>query len=128
MYYDPFMFEQLNYQTGGVSAETSRGGLVFNVVTQTGSNTLRGSFMYNGSNKHLQANNISAALRTDLLAAVPAVALRANPNLQPGSKIISMFDTGFSLSGPSCATSCGSWGTGKLVKLDQLQSVRVGLK
>jgi hypothetical protein len=38
IYYDPFMFEQLNYQTGGVSAETSRGGFVYNMVTQTGTN------------------------------------------------------------------------------------------
>ncbi|HUF66725.1 MAG TPA: TonB-dependent receptor [Gemmatimonadaceae bacterium] len=121
MYYDPFMFEQLNYQTGGVSAETSRGGFVYNMVTQTGTNRLRGSFMYNGSNESLQANNISPALRQDLLAAVPARALEANPNLQPGSKIISMFDTGFSLSGPVVHDKLWFVGTGKLVRLDQLR-------
>jgi len=75
MYYDPFMFEQINYQAGGVSAETSRGGIVYNMVTQTGTNALRGAFMFNGSNEHLQSNNISPALRKDLLAAVPARAL-----------------------------------------------------
>lgn len=121
MYYDPFMFEQLNYQTGGVSAETSRGGFVYNMVTQTGSNRFRGSFMYNGSNQHLQANNISADLRKDLLAAVPPLALAANPNLQPGSKIISMFDTGFSLTGPVVQDKLWFVGTGKLVRLDQLR-------
>ena len=36
IYYDPFMFEQLAYQTGGVSAETSRGGFVYNMVTHDG--------------------------------------------------------------------------------------------
>src|SRR5262245_62741722 len=77
IYYDPFMFEQLNYQTGGVSAETSRGGFVYNMVTQTGTNALRGSFMFNGSDDSLQANNISPALRTELLAGVPALALAA---------------------------------------------------
>ena len=51
IYYDPFMFEQLNYQTGGVSAETSRGGFVYNMVTQTGTNQLRGSFMFNGTDE-----------------------------------------------------------------------------
>ena len=100
MYYDPFMFEQINYQAGGVSAETSRGGIVYNMVTQTGTNAFRGAFMFNGSNEHLQSNNISPELRTDLLAAVPPLALAANPNLEPGSKIISMYDTGATLSGP----------------------------
>jgi hypothetical protein len=121
MYYDPFMFEQINYQAGGVSAETSRGGIVYNMVTQTGSNTLRGAFMLNASNKHLQANNISSELRKDLLAAVPALAIQANPNLEPGSKINSMYDTGFSLSGPIVRDRVWFVGTGKFVGLDQLR-------
>ena len=121
MYYDPFMFEQINYQAGGVSAETSRGGIVYNMVTQTGTNALRGAFMFNGSNEHLQSNNISPALRKDLLAAVPARALAANPNLEPGSKIISMYDTGTSFSGPIVRDKLWFVGTGKLVRLDQLR-------
>ncbi len=68
--YDPFMFEQLAYQTGGVSAETSRGGFVYNMVTQTGTNRLRGSFMFKGSNDSLQFNNISPELRKELLLGV----------------------------------------------------------
>lgn len=121
MYYDPFMFEQINYQAGGVSAETSRGGIVYNMVTQTGTNALRGAFMFNGSNEHLQSNNISPALRKDLLAAVPALALAANPNLEPGSKIISMYDSGVSVSGPIVRNNLWFVGTGKVVSLDQLR-------
>jgi hypothetical protein len=121
MYYDPFMFEQINYQAGGVSAETSRGGIVYNMITQTGTNALRGSMMFNGSNKHLQSNNITPELRRDLLAAVPALALQANPNLEPGSKIVSMYDTGISLSGPILRDKLWFVGTGKLVRLDQLR-------
>jgi hypothetical protein len=121
MYYDPFMFEQLNYQTGGVSAETSRGGFVYNMVTQTGTNTLRGSFMFNGSNKHFQADNISSALRTDLLTQVPALALAANPDINPASKIISMFDSGLTVSGPILLDRLWFVGTAKRVRLDQLR-------
>jgi hypothetical protein len=56
-----------------------------------------------------------------LLAAVPPRALTANPNLQPGSKIISMFDAGFSVSGPIVRDKLWFVGTGKLVRLDQLR-------
>jgi hypothetical protein len=121
MYYDPFMFEQLNYQTGGVSAETSRGGFVYNMVTQTGSNRLRVSFMFNGSDDTLQADNISPELRADLLKQVPALALAANPDINPASKIISMFDTGLSVSGPVMRDRLWFVGTAKRVKLDQLR-------
>jgi hypothetical protein len=121
MYYDPFMFEQINYQAGGVSAETSRGGIVYNMVTQTGTNAFHGALMFNGSNKHLQSNNITPELRRDLLAAVPALALAANPDLEPGSKIISMYDAGMSVSGPIKRDKLWFVGTGKLVRLDQLR-------
>jgi Carboxypeptidase regulatory-like domain len=121
MYYDPFMFEQINYQAGGVSAETSRGGIVYNMITQTGTNVLRGAMMFNGSNEHLQSNNITPELRSDLLKAVPPLALQANPDLEPGSKIISMYDTGISLSGPVVRDKVWFVATGKLVRLDQLR-------
>ena len=91
------MFEQLNYQTGGVSAETSRGGFVYNMVTQTGTNQLRGSFMVNGTDESLQFNNISPELREELLLGVPPLALQANPDLEPGSKVIKMYDLGLTV-------------------------------
>jgi hypothetical protein len=121
IYYDPFMFEQLNYQTGGVSAETSRGGFVYNMVTQTGTNNLRGSFMFNGSNEDLQFNNISPELRQELLAGVPPLALAANPNLQPGSKILRMHDLGLTVTGPVMQDKLWFVGTLKRTRLDQLR-------
>src|ERR1700719_548097 len=45
MYYDPFMFEEINYQTSNGSAETARGGIVYNMITKTGTNVLRGAYM-----------------------------------------------------------------------------------
>jgi hypothetical protein len=121
IYYDPFMFEQLAYQTGGVSAETSRGGFVYNMVTQTGTNRLRGSFMYNGTGDSLQFNNISPELRQDLLRGVPPLALAANPDLQPGSKVLKMYDLGLSVTGPIVMDKLWFVGTLKRTFLDQLR-------
>jgi hypothetical protein len=123
IYYDPFMFEQLAYQTGGVTAETSRGGFVYNMVTQTGTNRLRGSFMFNGTDDGLQFNNISPELREQLLLAVPARALAANPNLQPGSKVLKMHDTGLTVTGPIMVDKLWFVGTLKRTFLDQLRVV-----
>jgi Carboxypeptidase regulatory-like domain len=121
IYYDPFMFEQLAYQTGGVSAETSRGGFVYNMVTQTGTNALRGSFMFNGTDDGLQFNNISPELRQELLLAVPPLALAANPDLQPGSKVLRMNDLGLTVTGPIMADKLWFVGTLKRTYLDQLR-------
>jgi hypothetical protein len=119
IYYDPFMFEQLAYQTGGVSAETSRGGFVYNMVTMTGTNKLRGSFMYNGTDESLQFNNISPELRKELLLGVPPLALAANPDLQPGSKVLRMYDLGLAVSGPVMVDKLWFVGTLKRTFLDQ---------
>jgi Carboxypeptidase regulatory-like domain len=119
IYYDPFMFEQLNYQTGGVSAETSRGGFVYNMVTQTGTNRLRGSFMFNGSNDNLQFNNISPEFRQELLLGVPPRVLAANPDIQPGSEIIRMYDVGLTVTGPILVDKLWFVGTLKRTFLDQ---------
>jgi hypothetical protein len=121
IYYDPFMFEQLAYQTGGVTAETSRGGFVYNMVTQTGTNRLRGSFMFNGTDDSLQFNNISPELRQELLRGVPPLALAANPDLQPGSKVLKMRDLGLSVTGPILVDKLWFVGTLKRTFLDQLR-------
>ncbi len=121
MYYDPFMFEEINYQTSNGSAESARGGIVYNMVTKTGANRFRGAFIANGSNQRLQSDNITPALRRDLLAAVPARALAANPNITPGAKLLHIFDTGASLSGPVLRDRLWFVGTAKAVGLDQLR-------
>jgi len=121
IYYDPFMFEQLAYQTGGVSAETSRGGFVYNMVTQTGTNRLRGNFMFNVTDDSLQFNNIDSALREELLRGVPPLALQANPNLQPGSKVLKMNDLGLTVTGPILMDKLWFVGTLKRTYLDQLR-------
>ena len=121
MYYDPFMFEEINYQTSNGSAENARGGIVYNMITKTGSNAIRGTFMANGSNQNFQSNNITTALRADLLTAVPAKALAANPNIVPGAKILHIFDTGGTLSGPVLKDRLWFAANLKAVGLDQLR-------
>lgn len=121
MYYDPFMFEEINYQTSNGSAEAARGGIVYNMVTKTGTNVLRGAYMADGSNQHFQSDNITPALRSDLLAAVPAKALAANPNINPSAQTLHIYDTGASFSGPAMRDKLWWAATTKFVGLDQLR-------
>jgi hypothetical protein len=99
-YLDTFQAEQMNYQTGQTPAEQPVGGVIVNVVTKTGANVFHGDGMYNWTTQGLQSNNVSPALRTQLLAGVPAVALKANPNITPAPYIDTLFDSAFTLSGP----------------------------
>ena len=101
LYLDPYAFQETNYQTsGGGTAVAQKGGLLFNMVTRTGTNQLHGGAMFNGANRGLGSANYSPDLRTQLLAAVPAVALAANPNIVPGADILKIFDVGAWLAGP----------------------------
>ncbi|MBI3490221.1 MAG: hypothetical protein HY047_00230 [Acidobacteria bacterium] len=81
------------YQTsGGGTAVAQKGGLLFNMVTRTGTNQFHGGAMFNGANHGMGFANYSSALRTDLLAAVPALALAANPDIVPGADILKIYD------------------------------------
>lgn len=120
-YYDTMMFEEVNYQVGGASAENSQGGVVMNMVTKTGTNQFLGSIMMSGSNRHLQSSNVTPDLRRDLLANVPPNVLAANPNIEPGNKILDMYDTAFALSGPIIRNRLWFASTLRLQSLNQLQ-------
>lgn len=101
MYLDPYVFEETNYQMGSAgTAVSSKGGLIFNMITRTGTNRFHGGTMFNGANRSMGSANYSPALRTQLLAGVPAAALAANPNLVPGADILHIYDAGAWLSGP----------------------------
>jgi hypothetical protein len=102
MYLDPFAFQETNFMMGSGSAENSNGGLTFNMVTRSGTNQLHGGAMYNGTFGALaDARNFDSNLRSQLLAAVPARALAANPNIEPNADIQTMFDAGAWLAGPA---------------------------
>jgi len=100
VYFDPNMFEEVNYQTANIGAENRQGGVVMNMVTKTGTNKWHGSYMFTGSKASMQGNNLSSALSAQLSKQIPAAVLASNPNIRPGQQINSIFDTAASLSGP----------------------------
>ena len=100
IYLDPFAFQETNYQTGNGPAERSRGGVIFNEITKSGTNKVHGGYMFSGANHGMGSANYSPALKAQLLAAVPAFALAANPNIVPGADIQNIWDTGGWLGGP----------------------------
>ena len=47
---DPYAFEEVNLQTGGAGiASLARGGLVYNMITRTGTNQFHGELLFSGS-------------------------------------------------------------------------------
>jgi hypothetical protein len=101
MYLDPYVFEETNYQAGGAgSAVAQKGGLLFNMVTRTGTNRFHGGGMFNGASHSMGFANYSADMKAQLLAAVPPAVLAANPNLVPGADILKIYDTGAWVAGP----------------------------
>jgi hypothetical protein len=99
-YADPFAYQEINYQVGNASAENMKGGIIYNMITRTGTNAFRGEYLYSGVITKLQSNNINQALRRDLLSGVPARVLAVNPGLEPRADIERMFNTAFAFSGP----------------------------
>jgi hypothetical protein len=68
MYLDPYAFAESNFLAGNNPAESPRGGLIFNMVTKTGTNQLHGGGMFSGANRGMGFDNFSDSLRADLLA------------------------------------------------------------
>src|ERR1700736_5443568 len=52
-YLDPYAFEEANFRSGNVPAEATTGGLVFNMISRTGTNATHGGGFFAGTNSHL---------------------------------------------------------------------------
>src|SRR5207247_10995810 len=92
LYLDPYAFQETNYQTsGGGTAVAQKGGLIFNMVTRTGTNQLHGGAMFNGANHGLGSANYSPDLRTPLLAGVQDVARTSHRKIVCGAAILEVF-------------------------------------
>jgi hypothetical protein len=100
MYLDPYAFAESNFLAGNNPAEAPRGGLVFNMVTKTGTNQLHGGGMFSGANRGMGFDNFSDALRNDLLVSLSPAVRAINPDIKPGADIHYIWDTGFWLAGP----------------------------
>jgi len=64
-YIDNALIAEATYQTSGVTAETSAGGVRLNLIPKDGGNTVHGAGFFGGTsdNWHLQSSNLDDALR-----------------------------------------------------------------
>ncbi len=118
-YLDAHMFEEVNFQTASGSAESAKGGPITNMITRTGTNAFGGQYAFTGGGSGTAFENLSPALRADLLAAVPARALAANPGLSPSAKMLGIYDHSLTLSGPIVRDKLWYTLTGSYVTLEQ---------
>ncbi len=99
-YLDPYAFVENNFLSGNSPAESPTGGLVFNMISRTGTNGTHGGGFFAGTNNHLAFDNVSPALRTQLLRSIPASVLAVRPDLKPGADIRYLHDEGAWIAGP----------------------------
>ncbi len=99
-YLDPYAFEEANFRAGNSPAEAATGGLVFNMISRTGTNQFHGGTVFNGTNHQLGFDNVDTALAAQLLRNVPASVKAARPDLKPTADIRYLIDYGAWLAGP----------------------------
>jgi Carboxypeptidase regulatory-like domain len=99
-YIDPYAYQENNFLQGNSPAESPRGGLVFNMITRTGTNAVHGGADFDGMSAGMGYDNVSDALRTQLIRSIPASVRAARPDLKPGADIRYLYDTGWWIAGP----------------------------
>ena len=72
-YYNEMMFEEITYQTSGITAETSAGGVRANMIPKDGGNRFKGTLFFTAANDALQSNNLTQDLRDRGLTAPDAL-------------------------------------------------------
>jgi hypothetical protein len=85
-YFNEGMFAEMSYQTAGISAESSGGGVRLNMIPKDGGNTLHGDVFVSATGQSLQAD----PLPPDLAAA----------GLKSGNSLNSIHDINVSAGGP----------------------------
>src|SRR4051812_14324221 len=85
-YFNEGMGSEMSYQTGGISAESSGGGVRLNMIPKDGGNSLKGDVFFSATGVSLQAN----ALTEDLI----------DQGLQAGNALESIHDLNVSAGGP----------------------------
>ena len=123
-YFDVAMFQETNYMAGNAGAEFEKGGLVYNLVSKTGTNAFHGWTIFSGSNRSMNAANLSPALRADLIASVPARVLAVNPGFSPSTQLLRYWDVSTGVNGPIVRNRLWFAISGELKRLDHLTSQR----
>src|SRR5438552_15878284 len=85
-YFNEGMFSEMSYQTGGISAETSGGGVRVNMIPKDGGNRLKGDTFFSATGVALQADPLTPELVTQ--------------GLQAGNALQSIHDLNISAGGP----------------------------
>jgi hypothetical protein len=85
-YFNEGMFSEMSYQTAGISAESSGGGVRLNMIPKDGGNAFHGDAFFSATGQSLQAN----PLTPDLIA----------QGLQAGNALSSIHDINVSAGGP----------------------------
>jgi hypothetical protein len=85
-YFNEGIFSEMSYQTGGISAETSGGGVRLNMIPKDGGNTLRGDLFFSATGSSFQANPLTPDL--------------VSQGLQAGNALDSIHDLNVSAGGP----------------------------
>ncbi|MBM3772561.1 MAG: TonB-dependent receptor [Acidimicrobiia bacterium] len=120
-YFDVAMFQETNYMAGNAGAEFEKGGLIYNLVSKTGTNGWHGWTIFSGSNRSMNAQNLSPELKADLIASVPARVLAVNPNFVPSTQLIRYWDVSVGFNGPIVKDKLWFALSGELKRLDQLR-------
>jgi hypothetical protein len=119
MYFDTFMYSEVNYQSGNNFAENAQGGVIYNMITRTGTNQFHVDYRMVATNHRLQSNNLSPEVKARLLENVPARVLAMSPN--PRNGILKIVDAGLSISGPIMLNKLWFTTTGKLNPQQDIQ-------
>jgi hypothetical protein len=107
LYYDFDAFEEIQIQTGGSDASVQSGGVSVNLVTKSGSNSLRGSGRLLVVDHAMSSDNITDELRRQ--------------NAGSGNPIKNIKDYGLEIGGPLVRNRAWFWGS------YGVQDIRVGV-
>jgi carboxypeptidase family protein len=85
-YFNEGMVQEMSYQTAGISAESSGGGVRLNMIPKDGGNTLRGDLFFSRTGSALQADPLPQALK--------------DQGLKSGNSLNNIHDLNISAGGP----------------------------
>ena len=101
LYIDPYAFQESTFQFGGAGqANTNKGGLLYNVISRSGTNQLHGGATFNGTNSSMNSANISESQKTELLAGLNPAARTLAEERFVGNEILKLYDYGAWVGGP----------------------------
>ena len=86
-YFNEMMFEEITYQTSGINAETSAGGVRANMIPKDGGNAFKGTLFATAANAGLQSDNLTQDLKDRGLAAPDALFRIWDVNVAEGGPI-----------------------------------------